>query len=79
MQSTSPAATCARTTGGDDTFDETFDETYDETYDERWVLALALDWLSSRANNVLKGGRRNTSTSSPMRRRAGETNIPCNP
>ena len=24
-----------------------------------WVLALALDWLSSRANNV-KGGRRNT-------------------
>jgi len=26
-----------------------------------WVLALALDWLSSRANNV-KGGRRNTST-----------------
>ena len=27
----------------------------------RWVLALALDWLSSRANNV-KGGRRNTST-----------------
>ena len=29
--------------------------------DGRWVLALALDWLSSRANNV-KGGRRNTST-----------------
>ena len=27
----------------------------------RWVLALALDWLSSRANNV-KGGRHNTST-----------------
>jgi hypothetical protein len=26
-----------------------------------WVLALALDWLSSRVNNV-KGGRRNTST-----------------
>ena len=41
----------------------------------RWVLALALDWLSSRANNVLKGGRRNTSMSSPMRRRAGETNM----
>ena len=26
-----------------------------------WVLALALDWLSSRANNV-KGGRRSPST-----------------
>ena len=32
-----------------------------ENIDEWWVLALALDWLSSRVNNV-KGGRRNTST-----------------
>ena len=39
-----------------------------------WVLALALDWLSSRANNV-KGGRRNTSTRTvePVAPGAGET------